>query len=96
MVERGAKHLVFMSRSGADSPSAAALVAGLEQFGIEATILRCDVTSKVDVEAAVNGLDRRYPIRGVLNAAMVLDVRRIILIMIRLAHQIFRTEYSRT
>ncbi|MCJ1284085.1 hypothetical protein MMC26_003416 [Xylographa opegraphella] len=73
MVERGAKHIAFMSRSGAESPSAATLVAGLKQLGVEVTILRSDVTSKKDVETAIERIDGRYPICGVLNAAMVLE-----------------------
>lgn len=74
MIERGVKHLAFMSRSGADSPSAAALIATIEDRGVTTTILRGDVTSQSDVEAAICNIDTAFPIRGVVHAAMVLDV----------------------
>jgi len=74
MVDRGAKRLAFLSRSGTANPSAAALVKDIQELGVHVAIMRCDVTSKTDVEEALKDIDPRYPIRGVLNAAMVLDV----------------------
>lgn len=75
MIERGAKHLAFLSRSGADSPLAAELVTSLRRSGAHIQVLRADVTSKVEVEAAFATIDPRFPIRGVVNAAVVLRVR---------------------
>ena len=74
MIERGAKHLAFMSRSGIDKASAANLVDSIQALGVETTILRADVTSRAQVEAAIKGINTRFPIRGVVNAAMVLQV----------------------
>jgi len=75
MVERGAQRLAFISRSGTDSPSAALLVKNIQAQGVEVTVLRCDITSKTDTERVLSQIDPKYPIRGVVNAAMVLDVR---------------------
>jgi len=72
MVDRGAKHLTFLSRSGNDNPSALVLVESLKRRGVNATALRADVTSKSHLQEAVASVDPRYPIRGVVNAAMVL------------------------
>lgn len=74
MIQRGAKHIAFMSRSGASKPLAASLVSRVEAQGVEVTILKSDVACRRDVEAIMEKIDRRYPIRGIVNAAMVLDV----------------------
>ena len=74
MVERGARRLAFISRSGTDNPSAALLVKSIQTKGVEVTVLRCDITLKADTELALAQIDPKYPIRGVVNAAMVLDV----------------------
>ncbi|KAF7919956.1 uncharacterized protein EAE98_009190 [Botrytis deweyae] len=72
MVERGARHLVFLSRSGTDSPSALALVEGLKASGVNAVVLRANVASKPQILEAIASIDPKYPIRGVVHAAMVL------------------------
>lgn len=75
MIERGAKHFTFLSRSGIDNPKAANLIASIEAQGVIATVIRGDVTVKEDVQMCIERLDKKYPIRGVVQAAMVLDVR---------------------
>ncbi|KAI0886565.1 KR domain-containing protein [Annulohypoxylon maeteangense] len=72
MVESGARRFTFLSRSGADSKSAAQLVRDLEATGAFVQIVRGDVTSREDVLRAVNGISTKYPIKGVVHAAMVL------------------------
>lgn len=72
MIERGAKHLAFMSRSGTNNPEAAALVSSLKSKGANITVLRADAASKTQVEAAIQELNPKFPIRGVVNAAVVL------------------------
>jgi len=74
MIERGAKHLAFISRSGTDSPSAAALVASIRALSVNVQILRADVASKEQLAAALQEIDSRFPVRGVVNAAVVLQV----------------------
>ncbi|KAI0025583.1 putative polyketide synthase [Xylariomycetidae sp. FL0641] len=74
MASRGAKHLAFVSRSGADSPAAAKVLSTLQQRGVDAVALRADITDRGSLAAAVGSLDRRrFPIRGAVNAATVIQ-----------------------
>ena len=75
MVEHGAKHLTFLSRSGINSPEADLMVDELQKQGVEVDIIRCDITVKEQVVAAVEKASSKRTIRGVLHAAMVLEVR---------------------
>ncbi|KAK4240609.1 reducing polyketide synthase DEP5 [Achaetomium macrosporum] len=72
MMESGARRFTFLSRSGADSPSAAKLVRDMERAGAVVQVVRGDATSRADVERAVRGVPAEHPIRGVVHAAMVL------------------------
>ncbi|KAH8195328.1 hypothetical protein TruAng_010496 [Truncatella angustata] len=72
MMKLGARRFTFLSRSGADSKSAAKLVEDLQAAGAEIQIVRGDATSRSDVERAVAGVPSQYPIKGVIHAAMVL------------------------
>lgn len=74
MAERGAKHIAFLSRSGEDNPSAAALVTSIRALGVDVLVLRGDITSKEQIQTALKKIDLRFPIRGVVNAAVVLQV----------------------
>ena len=74
MVQRGAKHLAFMSRSGASKPLATSLIRRLEKQGVKVMIFKSDVANRKDIEALRDRIDHRYPIRRIVNAAMVLDV----------------------
>lgn len=74
MMESGARRFAFLSRSGADAPSAAKLVADIEAAGAIVQVLRGDATSRADVERAVAAISKAHPIRGVVHAAMVLRV----------------------
>ena len=76
MMERGAKHFAFISRSGADKPEAARIVAGIEKFkGTSAKVYRADASDEEAVQRIVLSLQEERPIRGVVHAAMVLKVR---------------------
>ena len=75
MVERGAKRLVFLSRSGLDHPAAAETMSLVQKAGASAQICRADTSIKSDVEAVVAAVGTKFPIRGVLNGAMILKVR---------------------
>ncbi|OTB12751.1 hypothetical protein K445DRAFT_65805 [Daldinia sp. EC12] len=71
MMARGARHFVFLGRSGADKPSAKQLVSRLEEAGATVGIVRGDVSKAADVTAAVSACvatGRR--IGGVIQAAM--------------------------
>lgn len=72
MVARGARHLVFLGRSGADKPAASRLVGDLEQQGAKVVIVKGDMINYSDVERAVTAAQGH--IGGVVQAAMGLHV----------------------
>ena len=78
MMKKGARRFAFLSRSGTDSEQAAILVKDIEAAGIAVQVIRGDATVKADVERAIKGIPAEAPIRGVVQAAMVLRVRCII------------------
>ncbi|WP_447002678.1 SDR family NAD(P)-dependent oxidoreductase [Saccharothrix isguenensis] len=67
----GAKHLVLLSRRGADAPGAGELVTELEALGAEVRAAACDVADRDQLTALVASLDQ--PISAVIHAAGVLD-----------------------
>jgi NAD(P)-dependent dehydrogenase (short-subunit alcohol dehydrogenase family) len=71
MVERGARHLTFLGRSGADSKDAAAMVESLRARGCRVHVVRGDVSNKVDVERAVAAAG--VPVYGMVQGAMALE-----------------------
>lgn len=78
MASRGARQFIFLSRSGADKPEARILVQELQgsssqcEDQITVQVVRGDVASREDVDRAISLA--RAPIRGVIQAAMVLQV----------------------
>lgn len=74
MMKRGARRFAFLSRSGADGKSAAILVRDIEAAGADVSVMRGDVTRAADVQHAVQSIPSKYPIAGVVHAAMVLRV----------------------
>ncbi|KAI3574484.1 beta-ketoacyl synthase [Fusarium oxysporum f. sp. albedinis] len=74
MADRGAKHLVIPSRSGATSEAAAQLVAELTFCGVNIVAPKCDVSVREDVAVMLEDCARAMPpIKGCINAAMVLQ-----------------------
>ena len=78
MIKKGARRFTFLSRSGTDSEQAAILVKDIEAAGITVQVIRGDATVKADVERTVKSIPTKAPIRGVVQAAMVLRVRFIL------------------
>ncbi|KAK0622032.1 putative polyketide synthase [Bombardia bombarda] len=70
MMARGARKFVFLGRSGCDKPSAASLVARLQNAGATVTVVRGDVSSASEVAEAVAASAALGPIGGVVQAAM--------------------------
>ncbi|KAI1735252.1 polyketide synthase [Xylaria scruposa] len=71
MMARGARHFVFLGRSGSDKPSAQRLVSELERAGATVGVVRGDVCIAADVKAAVSAcLSTGRRIGGVIQAAM--------------------------
>ncbi|KAJ9239475.1 hypothetical protein DTO207G8_920 [Paecilomyces variotii] len=73
MMDRGARHFVFISRSGADKPEAAMLVDSIRQAGAAVDVYRADVSKEQDVAGVIRTVTASWPIRGVVHAAMVLE-----------------------
>lgn len=75
MADRGAKHLIILSRSGPASEAAADLVQSLTTRGVTVLAPKCDVSSKNSFEAALKECASRAmpPIKGCINATMVLQ-----------------------
>ncbi|KAF2972065.1 hypothetical protein GQX73_g1627 [Xylaria multiplex] len=72
MMERGARHFAFISRSGIDKPEAARLVADIQLSGASTQVERADASNEDDVARIVALLQAQRPIQGVVHAAMVL------------------------
>ncbi|KAJ5895501.1 hypothetical protein N7495_007192 [Penicillium taxi] len=70
MVEQGARHLIFLSRSGNQSEKHTAFVQELEAQGCEVIIVAGDVSDIRDVKKAA--CCSAWPIGGVLQLSMVL------------------------
>jgi NAD(P)-dependent dehydrogenase (short-subunit alcohol dehydrogenase family) len=74
MRQHGCSNFVFISRSGADKDEAASVVQDLRDSGASVDVYRGDVSDEVDVERIVSEVKKTRGIRGVVHAAMVLQV----------------------
>lgn len=98
MVERGARHLVFLSRSGIAKPEAVTTVEELLAAGADPEVISCDVTDRKALVSAVEKISSARQIKGVIHAAMVEGVSELLARFIRrprLADNVeCRTHYS--
>ncbi|KAI0436975.1 hypothetical protein F4803DRAFT_571702 [Xylaria telfairii] len=71
MVDRGARNLTFLGRSGADKKEAAAMIDSLRSRGCTVHVVRGDVSNKEDVAkaASVAGV----PVYGMVQGSMALE-----------------------
>ncbi|KAI2609240.1 hypothetical protein GGR54DRAFT_643554 [Hypoxylon sp. NC1633] len=72
MMERGARHFAFISRSGSDKPEAARLIKDINASGASTKVFRADASDAESISQIVASLHSERPIRGVVHAAMVL------------------------
>jgi NAD(P)-dependent dehydrogenase (short-subunit alcohol dehydrogenase family)/acyl carrier protein len=73
MVQRGARHLVLMGRSGAPPTSEGALQS-MRQAGAEVVVARADVTKEQQVANVMAEISQSMPsLRGIIHSALVLD-----------------------
>ncbi|MGH3880757.1 MAG: type I polyketide synthase, partial [Actinophytocola sp.] len=78
VAERGAEHVVLVSRRGPDAPGAAELVADLAALGTTATLVACDLTDRDAVAELLAGVKAEgHTIRTVLHAAAFIELRPI-------------------
>ncbi|NJP96328.1 SDR family NAD(P)-dependent oxidoreductase [Nonomuraea sp. FMUSA5-5] len=74
LARSGVRHLALVSRRGADTPEAPALLAELEALGTRARAYAADVTDRDAMREILRELDAAgHPVRGVVHAAMHLD-----------------------
>lgn len=75
MVDRGARHIVLLSRSGKTTAELEQLVSNSQAVGASIYIEPCDVADEVSVAALVSRIQSTLPpIKGLIHAAMVLRV----------------------
>jgi hypothetical protein len=74
MRERGVQNFVFISRSGADKSDAAIVVKELRDSGASVDIHRADASDEAAVAKVITEVKKTRKIRGVVHAAMVLQV----------------------
>jgi NADPH:quinone reductase-like Zn-dependent oxidoreductase/acyl transferase domain-containing protein len=74
MAGRGAKNLILLSRSGADSDTARALLEELTERGVRVVTPPCDITDGDALSQALTKCKNMPPIKGCIQATMVLKV----------------------
>lgn len=72
MMELGARHFAFVSRSGADKPQAAAVIEEIERAGALTHVFRADASDEAALRNVIAQVTAQRPLRGVIHAAMVL------------------------
>jgi NAD(P)-dependent dehydrogenase (short-subunit alcohol dehydrogenase family) len=77
MADRGAKHLIVPSRSGADTPNRIDIVQRLAERGVSIHAPKCDASSLDSVAQMLKDCDKTMPpIKGCIIATMALNVRK--------------------
>ncbi|MGA6170676.1 type I polyketide synthase [Streptomyces sp. NPDC012600] len=69
----GVRHLLLLSRRGADAPGLPELTAELAEAGAELTSVRCDVTDNQALAAVLAAVPEHHPLCAVVHTAGVLD-----------------------
>ncbi|KAG6367393.1 hypothetical protein INS49_001582 [Diaporthe citri] len=70
MADRGARHLIFVSRSGAKTPEDFQFLSSLSRRGVKALVLRVDVCNEDDLRRALSSTDMP-PVKGAVQCAAV-------------------------
>ena len=74
MVERGARNLVLVGRSGATSAAAKEALAAMQARGASVVVAKADIGSEVDVARVIGDVNAAMPpLRGIMHLAAVLD-----------------------
>ncbi|MEV5342475.1 thioester reductase domain-containing protein, partial [Streptomyces sp. NPDC052676] len=73
VTRHGVRHLLLVSRRGADAPGADGLLAELTGLGASVTIAACDVSDPDALAGLLAAVPAEHPLRGVVHTAGVLD-----------------------
>ncbi|MCX4758904.1 type I polyketide synthase [Kitasatospora purpeofusca] len=73
VTERGVRHLLLLSRRGADAPGAAELRTELTALGAEVTIAAADTADREALAAAIAAVPSAHPLTAVVHTAGVVD-----------------------
>jgi hypothetical protein len=92
----GAKNLILLSRTGlSSSPVASELVSNLINKGATIAALTCDVCNVTELKKTLEECQRSMPpVKGCINAAMVLEVKSACTLQINLLTCLCTTEYQ--
>ena len=74
LVDKGARHLVLVSRTGPGSSQAREAIARWESQGVSVRAIACDVSEASAVQALIQSIQQTMPpLRGIVHAAAVFD-----------------------
>ncbi|WP_455906280.1 SDR family NAD(P)-dependent oxidoreductase [Kitasatospora purpeofusca] len=73
VAERGVRHLLLLSRRGADAPGAAELHTELTALGATVTITAADTADRESLAAAIAAVPSAHPLTAVVHTAGVVD-----------------------
>ncbi|MBU3870283.1 SDR family NAD(P)-dependent oxidoreductase, partial [Streptomyces sp. 4503] len=73
VAEQGVRHLVLLSRRGAEAPGAAELTAELTELGAEARWAACDAADRTALAEVIGSIPTAHPLTAVIHTAGVLD-----------------------
>ncbi|ORB82751.1 polyketide synthase [Mycobacterium kansasii] len=73
VTRHGVRHLVLLSRRGADASGIAELVTELGATGAQVQVLACDAADRAALAEVITGIPAQQPLSAVIHAAGVLD-----------------------
>ena len=82
MSARGAAHLILLGRNGASNTAAKELITDLERMGTKVLAPACDIGNANNLKDLLAKADVFPPIKGCVQAAMILEVSFLLVHMI--------------
>ncbi|MYR34079.1 SDR family NAD(P)-dependent oxidoreductase [Nocardiopsis alba] len=73
LAERGAEHLLLLSRRGKDAPGSEELLAELRAAGARVSLVACDVADRSALAAVLEEIPEEAPLTAVFHTAAALD-----------------------